>query len=123
MARAIHGWPGSAVGPEHSQANNGSAVGPEHSQANHGSADGLGPRLAPNSSGPLVPTNYTFNVILDLASVCDVDWWGRGLLAGVVHLISLELSHIAGPTDAQVVWYVEFKGVPPACLEAGEPLL
>ena len=31
VARAIRGWPGSATGPEHSQAIHGSATGPEHS--------------------------------------------------------------------------------------------
>ena len=38
MARAIRGWPRSAVGPE-------------HSWAIHGSTGGLGPWLAPNNLG------------------------------------------------------------------------
>ena len=44
MARAIRGWPGSANGPEHSQAIHGSATGPEHipratTTASHGAVN------------------------------------------------------------------------------------
>ena len=65
---------------------------------------------------PLAPAHYAFDVVLGLTGTRDVDRRGRGLLAGVVHLISLELGHIAGPADAQVLRYVELEGVLSASL-------
>ena len=61
----------------------------------------------------LAPADCALDVVLSLTGTRDLDRWGRGLPAGVVHLIALKLGYVPSAADAQVFRVIELKAFSP----------